>query len=151
MFGLMNAAFMFVIFCGICLLTLLCVQKIKKDGLISYFPSPIKRLLLNWYFSSYWFYLGLCLIYSASSSLSDLPSGWFQTLSHRFWSARREKKQRSIWVDSKNKRLSPQIFIRWFSEKDYSTIFRAGIVLFLFLRTRMNLKRWREYKEPSIC
>ena len=48
-FGLVNAVFMFFVGIGISLMTLLTYQKIKKDGLISYLPGPLKRLLLNWY------------------------------------------------------------------------------------------------------
>ena len=48
LFGIVNAVFMGFFGAGLCLLTLLTCQKIKKDGLISYLPGPIKRLLLNW-------------------------------------------------------------------------------------------------------
>ena len=73
-FGLVNAVFMFFVGIGISLMTLLTYQKIKKDGLISYLPGPLKRLLLNWYAFIIKIFIGLCSMFSASYSYSGQRS-----------------------------------------------------------------------------
>ena len=40
---------MLIFMMGLSIFLLLTYQKVRKDGVISYLPSPLKRLLLNWY------------------------------------------------------------------------------------------------------
>ncbi|TNV81345.1 hypothetical protein FGO68_gene2832 [Halteria grandinella] len=47
-FGLINALFILLFMCGILLLIILSYQKIRKDGIISYLPGALKRVLLSW-------------------------------------------------------------------------------------------------------
>eukprot|EP00347_Sterkiella_histriomuscorum_P007094 403350279 len=47
-FGVIAAMFLGMIGIGVGIMNLLLLQKIRKDGLITYFPGMLKRLLLNW-------------------------------------------------------------------------------------------------------
>ena len=48
MFGIVNAIFIFLSLFGFIILSMSAYQKIRKDGIISYLPNPIKSFLLSW-------------------------------------------------------------------------------------------------------
>ena len=95
---------------GICLLTLLTCQKIKKDGLISYLPAPFKRLLLNW------------SLFDVLCEIFILRSTWrlFMNVIAPFLECETREKARSYM-----NRLKRQKAI---SKETYSMMFRKGLL-----------------------